>query len=164
MTATRRQFLTGRITDPAPEFRPPWTTDADVRARCTGCGDCARACGQGIVEMVSDLPRIRFAGQECTFCGDCVSACPEDVFDKEAARPWPVTVELGAGCLLPAGIACRVCTDACDQTALRFDLRVRPVGAILVDVTACTGCAACLPACPTGSLTLRDDRMKEAAA
>lgn len=163
MAATRRQFLSGRITAPAPEFRPPWTTDADVRARCTGCAKCAEACSQGIIDMASGLPRIRFSGRECTFCSDCATACPEGVFETDAPRPWPVTVNLGESCLLGAGITCRLCTDACDRTALRFDWRARPVGAILVDATLCTGCAACLPVCPTGCLTLHDDRMTGAA-
>lgn len=114
--------------------------------------------------MSGGLPRIRFSGRECTFCGDCATSCTAGVFAPVAERPWPVTVELGAACLLGAGVACRLCTDACDRGALRFDQSVRPVGAIHVDADACTGCAACLPACPTASLTLRDDRMMETAA
>jgi len=164
MNPSRRQLLTGRIAKPAPEFRPPWTVEARLAALCTRCGDCARACGEGIIDMSGGLPRIRFGGRECTFCGDCASACTVGVFADVTERPWPVTVELGADCLLHAGIACRVCTDACDTAALRFDLRVRPVGAITINAEACTGCAACLPSCPTASLTLHDARMTETAA
>lgn len=164
MNPSRRQLLTGRIAKPAPEFRPPWAVEARLDALCTRCGDCARACGEGIIDMSGGLPRIRFGGRECTFCGDCASACTVGVFADGTERPWPVTVELGADCLLHAGIACRVCTDACDTAALRFDLRVRPVGAITINAEACTGCAACLPSCPTASLTLHDARMTETAA
>lgn len=164
MTPSRRQFLTARLARPAPEFRPPWTDDPRLAARCTRCGDCAQACPQGIIDLGAGLPRIRFDGRDCTFCGDCAAACPADAFGDVAERPWPVTVELGGGCLLPDGIACRLCTDACDRGALRFDLRVRPVGAVRIDAEACTGCAACLPVCPTASLTLHDARMTKASA
>lgn len=164
MNPSRRNFLSGRIARPAPEFRPPWTTDARIAALCTRCGDCAPACPEGIIEMADGHPRIRLAGRECTFCGECASACTAGVFDSSQPRPWPVTVGIGADCLLAAGIACRLCTDACDRGALRFDLRVRPVGAIHVDADACTGCGACLPACPSQSLTLHDARLTESAA
>lgn len=164
MSRTRRQILTGRIAKPAPQFRPPWTTEARIADLCTRCGDCAPACPQGIIEIVEGFPRINFGGGECSFCGDCAKACTAGVFQPDLPRPWPVTVEIGASCLLGAGIACQLCTDVCDSRALRFDLRVRPVGAIFVDAEACTGCGACLPVCPSGSLLLRDDRLTERAA
>lgn len=162
MNPSRRQILTGRVAKVPPEFRPPWTDEARLAARCTRCGDCARACGEGIIDMSGGLPRIRFGGRECTFCTDCAQACTAGVFRDVAERPWDVTVDLGENCLMRAGIACRVCTDACDRAALRFDISVRPVGAIRIDADACTGCGACLPACPTGALILKDARMAEA--
>ena len=163
MNPSRRQLLTGRIAKSAPELRPPWTVEIRLTELCTRCGDCARACTQGIIDMSGGLPRIRFGGQECTFCGDCATACAAGVFANTDTRPWTVTADIRTGCLLSAGIACRLCTDACDRAALRFDPRVRPVGEVRVDAEACTGCAACLSACPTGSLTLNDPRMTEAA-
>lgn len=163
MNPSRRHLLTGRIAGKVPEFRPPWTVETRLAALCTGCGDCARACGEGIIDMSGGMPRIRFGGRECTFCGACAAACEAGVFADTRTAPWPVTVSLGGGCLQASGIACRLCTDACDHAALRFDSRTRPVGAIDVDADACTGCAACLPVCPTGSLTLHDARMTEAA-
>lgn len=163
MNPSRRQLLTGRIARPAPEFRPPWTTETNLAAACTRCGDCARACPQGIIDLSAGLPRIRFDGRDCTFCGECAAACQTGAFGDTAATPWPVTVALGAGCLMPAGIACRLCTDACDRGALGFDMALRPVGGIAVVADACTGCGACLPVCPTGRLTLHDARMTEAA-
>lgn len=164
MSQTRRHILTGRMSRPAPEFRPPWTTEARITALCTRCGDCAPACPQGIIEIADGHPRIRMNGSECTFCGDCAAACKAEVFQTDLPRPWPVRVEMGNGCLLGAGITCQLCTDACDSRALRFDLRVRPVGGIEIKADACTGCGACLAVCPTGSLRLHDDRMTERAA
>lgn len=164
MTPSRRHFLTGRVARPLPEFRPPWTEDARIGNLCTRCGDCARACPEGIIEMADGYPRIRFAGRECTFCGACAEACTAGVFVTDQPRAWPVTVELGGGCLMDSGIACRLCTDVCDRAALRFDAWARPVGAIRIDTDACTGCGACLPVCPTASLTLHDYRLTGKAA
>jgi ferredoxin-type protein NapF len=156
---SRRQFLTGRPLRPVAEFRPPWTDERSVTSRCTGCGDCIAACGERILEAgPGGLPRVHFQGGECTFCGDCAAACDEGVFLANLAEPWPVTVAMTGTCLLSAGIACRLCTDACTESALRFDLSVRPVGAIRIDADACTGCGACLSSCPSHSLALQDPR------
>lgn len=45
--------------------------------KCTGCGECIRACGEefieglpGFIHMIEDL--------DCTKCGRCMEACPED--------------------------------------------------------------------------------------
>ena len=156
---SRRQFLTARPNRPAAEFRPPWTDERLLASRCTGCGGCIAACGERILEPgAGGLPRVSFNGGECTFCGACAAACDEGAFLADLAKPWPVTVVMANTCLLSAGIACGLCTDACAQTALRLDLSVRPVGAIHIDADACTGCGACLSACPNKSLALHDAR------
>ncbi|GGW34750.1 nitrate reductase [Gemmobacter lanyuensis] len=161
MTASRRQFLTGRVAKPAPEFRPPWTSELRLAQHCTACGDCAPACPEGIIEIKDGRPRIRLNGAACSFCGACATACTAGAFDRDQPEPWPVRVEVGPSCLLAAGIACQLCTDACDSAALRIDLRVRPVGAIRIDAAACTGCGACLAVCPGAALQLRDDRLTQ---
>ncbi|HRK42315.1 MAG TPA: 4Fe-4S dicluster domain-containing protein [Gemmobacter sp.] len=69
-------------------------------------------------------------------------------------RPQAPRIAMTGRCLLVAGISCRLCTDACPTTALRFDPTARPVGAIRIDASACTSCGDCLPPCPTRALTL----------
>lgn len=46
---------------------------------------------------------------------------------------------------------CDECVQACPFAAIRIDVRSSAV--VAVDPEACTGCAACVGACPTGALT-----------
>lgn len=124
-----------------------------------------QACPEGIIGFDGgNRPLIRFHGGECTFCMACAESCPEPVFDLTQAAPWPVTVSITDSCLNTAGIACQLCTDSCDPQALRMDLSVRPVGAIQLDVDACTGCGACLGSCPNDAIALNDPRQQRSHA
>ncbi|AHD02441.1 ferredoxin-type protein NapF [Leisingera methylohalidivorans] len=162
---SRRAFLTGKVARPDPEFRPPWTDEERVQGDCTSCNACGEACPEGIIEFDSrGRPRINFRGGECTFCAACAEACPESVFDLALPIPWPVTVQITSNCLNADGIACQLCTDICDPCALRMDLSVRPVGAIQVDAGACTGCGACLAACPNNAIAFCDPRQQRTSA
>lgn len=135
--------------------RPPWTTEASVRESCTSCGDCIRACPEAIlIPGPAGTPGLDFTRGECTFCADCANACGEDVFFDITEMPWTLTAEIGSACLLTQGVSCRACSDFCETEALRFDLRAGPVGTINVDAAACTGCGACVAACPVGTITV----------
>jgi len=163
---SRRDFLRGgsKAQVRAPVFRPPWTDDARVLAQCSACGDCLRACPQNILYADRNgRPAVSFRERECTFCGACADACPEPVFDIRRARPWPVKVSVSGACLLMSGVTCQSCTDACDASALRFDMRVRPSGAIRIDPDACTGCGACIAVCPVSAVEVCDGRQGAAA-
>ena len=165
-TLTRRDFLRGgsKAQDRAPAVRPPWTDDAQVLASCTACGDCLSACPQSILYADGNgRPAVSFRERECTFCGACAEACSESVFDIRRGRPWPLKVSISGGCLLTSGVTCQTCTDACDASALRFDMRARPSGAVRIDLDACTGCGACITVCPVSAVEISDGR-REAAA
>ncbi len=45
---------------------------------CTRCGDCARECPYGIIELAGERRPAHVAGSEarCTACGHCVAICP----------------------------------------------------------------------------------------
>ena len=148
----RRSLLTGRV----PVQRPPWTDEARVRAHCTSCGKCVSACPEGIlVNGPAGTPAVDFNRGACTFCEACAGACDDHVFRDTAETPWSLTADVGQQCLLSAGIACRTCTDACDEGALRFDLCGGGVGTVVMSPDLCTGCGGCLGVCPVDAISLK---------
>ena len=146
-------------------LRPPWTNEATVRNNCVSCGACIRACPEAIlIEGPARTPVVNFHQGECTFCAACADACPEPVFRDTTTTPWLIKARISDQCLLMRGVECRSCTDMCEPRALRFDLRVRPLGAITLDNDACTGCGACVAACPVSAITIQPIPIKEVRA
>ena len=136
-------------------LRPPWTNQALVREHCTSCGDCIKACPEGILTSgPAGTPNIDFAAGACTFCGECAASCQEGVFRDTDLPPWTMQAAVGEGCLLNAGISCQSCTDACDETALSFNMRAGSVGRIDVMADRCTACGACVSVCPVRAIDI----------
>jgi len=137
---------------------PPWTTRKHLAESCTGCGNCVDACPEEIISLGPDgLPVLSFDEAGCTFCRACVMACEEPVFSPFDTQPFPHRISVGANCLSNSGVACQSCADACPSGALDFDLRVRPVGAVVVKPEKCTGCGMCQSVCPVAALEARQD-------
>lgn len=165
MVDPRRRFLlkgdlraAGEATPRVPD-RPPWARrpDADFTARCTRCGDCVRACPQGVLHPGDGgFPEIRFAERGCSLCGDCATACAAGAIDR-AARPdaFDWRVQVADTCLNRRGVECRVCGDVCDARALRFVPAPGGVSRLVADTQACTGCGDCVGVCPVGAIALR---------
>ncbi|EAV41905.1 Iron sulfur protein [Roseibium aggregatum IAM 12614] len=154
-SASRRAFLKLPSQPDINRLRPPWTDEALVAARCTGCNACSKACPESILRPDDTVrPEVVFDGGECTFCGKCADACAQDVFDTERTPAWPMKAEFQPGCLQDHGIACQVCRDICPTSAIRIDLTKRPFGRLRIETDACTGCGACLPVCPQDALAI----------
>ncbi|MDO5631083.1 MAG: ferredoxin-type protein NapF [Paracoccus sp. (in: a-proteobacteria)] len=153
MSATpsaRRNFLRGRfqrLDDDA--MQPPWAV-ADMVDLCTSCGDCARACPQGIILRDADhRPVVDLHRDACTFCRACADACETGALDPALPLDWPwranVTLD---NCLSAQGVYCRACEDSCDALAIRFRLAVGGRSLPIIDFGQCTGCGACASVCP----------------
>ena len=150
----RRNFLTGRRLSLPDRPRPPWARAASVAAACTGCGACVPACPQGIVALdETGRPALDFSGSECSFCGACAEACPEPVFDR-AIPAFEHRAVIGADCFAGRGIVCQSCGDACPESAIRF--RPRLGGPALPELATdrCSGCGACVSACPAQAIAI----------
>jgi ferredoxin-type protein NapF len=155
---SRRDFLRGDLRKVSIPIRPPWALDdAAFVSGCTRCLACAMACPQEIiVGGAGGFPEVDFLRGECTFCGDCVPACEAGVLSRAQwvaeASPWEVRTVVNRSCFNHHGVFCRVCADRCICGAIRF----QPVrgGAFLprVDDGRCTGCGACIAACPAAAL------------
>lgn len=145
----RRSFLRGRFV-PDDNLRPPWSRESSIMDACTGCGDCAPACPQNIILLEMGRPVVAFSS-ECTFCGACADACPEPVFDR-SARAFPHVAAIGQACFPARGIVCQSCGDACPETAIRFAMRLGGPALPELDTDRCTGCGACIAACPAGAI------------
>lgn len=151
----RRSFLTGRRALPLPEaVRPPWSRAASIAAACSGCGACVAACPQHIIGLDAEgRPVLSFAESACSFCGACAEACPEPVFDR-LLPAFEHVAAVGAVCFAGRGIVCQSCGDACPDGAIRF--RPRLGGPALPELAAdrCTGCGACIAACPARAIAV----------
>lgn len=146
----RRNLIFGRrLSTP---LRPPWSTEAAILSACTGCGDCARSCPSGIIEMgAGSYPEIRLEKAECTFCGRCAEVCRADVFDL-ARAPFRHTISIGERCLSRTGVECRSCQDACPEAAICFRPRLANSAEPVLDADLCSGCGACLAQCPVNAI------------
>ena len=145
----RRSFLRGRL---SPDYlvRPPWTRENALRDACTACGACVEACPQNIIALGNGLPVITFT-DECTACGRCADACEEPIFDR-ALAPFPHVAAISPGCFAVRGIVCQSCGDACPEMAIRFDLRMGGPALPSIHAERCTGCGACIAACPADAI------------
>ncbi len=152
----RRGLFRGITGTPAPQ-RPPWALpEHQFTSACDGCGACIGACPQAIlVPAAGGLPGVDFSRGGCTFCGKCVDACDRKAFSARASHAaWDLQAWISPACLEPQGITCRVCETACDEAALRFRPMTGGRAQVIVVRDRCTGCGACVAACPVDAIQI----------
>lgn len=151
---SRRAFLLGRRAAPA-ALRPPWAlAETDFLQRCTRCAACVTACPEQVLQHdTQGYPRFLPQRGECTFCGDCAAACGPGALDAARPQPWDYRARVGTACLAHRGVVCQACRDACASQAIRFAPAAVPAAPQL-DLARCSGCGACVGACPVNALVL----------
>jgi ferredoxin-type protein NapF len=158
----RRSFLRGRLTEaaapraPAAQ-RPPWALAPDrFIEQCDRCRACIEACPQGVLKPGDGgFPEVDFSRRGCDFCGACEAACKPRALDRAAAPAWTGwQARIAPHCLALRKIECRVCADACDARAIRFQPAPGGISRMRFDPAACTACGECVSVCPAGALTV----------
>lgn len=161
----RTIFARSEVRSPPP--RPPWAVaEGTFTERCSGCGDCIRACPQSIlVAGRGRLPVIDFARGGCTFCGACADACAVSCFEpspREAA--WSNRATASSDCIEMQGVMCRACEAACETDAIRFRPRIGGGSTITIAAETCTGCGACVSRCPASAIAVAPNQIQGVAA
>ncbi len=153
---SRRAFLTAKVVRPALPRPLGALAEAQFAELCTGCGDCARICPEGIIMRDgAELPVMDLNAGACTFCGACTEACETGALVPGQAWLWRARVD--EACMSRQGIACRACEDHCDAQAIRFRLITGGRAEPRIETGLCTGCGACIASCPTGAITLHQN-------
>lgn len=153
----RRAFLSARILrDDSRAIRPPGAATAGFSDLCTRCGDCLKACPEHVISFdTNGFPVIGADAGTCTFCGECATSCPTPALVPEHVADWPWRAEIAASsCLSMNGVSCRLCQDNCELGAIRFRLRLGGRAEPALETELCTGCNACVTACPAGAIAL----------
>ncbi|HAI49842.1 MAG TPA: ferredoxin-type protein NapF, partial [Enterobacteriaceae bacterium] len=114
------------------------------------------ACQTHVLTMgAGGFPKMDFDQAECTFCYACAAHCPENLFLPQSVAPWDYQLSISERCLAQRQVECRCCQDACEVQAIRFRPTLNGIARPEPDVSSCTTCGACIPACPVSAITLR---------
>lgn len=160
---SRRQIFRRFIADKPGSVRlPPWAT-VNFFDRCDRCDKCIHACEEKILfRGDGGFPNVTFVDSGCIFCADCLSACPTGALQHEAPtdnNAWKWTARIKDNCLSLNGITCRSCGDACDESLIRFSLRLGGRAVPEIDSEKCTGCGFCIGVCPVKAIDLVDEAL-----
>ena len=147
---SRRNLLRGKSVSAPQPIRPPGAgAEPEFIQRCTGCGDCVAACPEHIIIAGSgNYPEVDFRRGECTFCLQCIASCREQALLQPFESRWRIRLVVSDACLAKRQIVCQSCGDACAADAVRFQPRLGSVATPDISEDLCTGCGACVAACP----------------
>lgn len=148
--------MRGRVAPGRANPRPPWAgAEPEFVVRCTRCDACIDACPEHILARgAGGFPEVDFTSGGCTFCGRCVDACEPHALERTDRPPWALKASIAAGCLALNRVVCSVCAERCEVRAIRFRPALGAAPTPTIDAATCTGCGACVAACPVSAISL----------
>lgn len=138
-----------------PPIRPPGSLpELQFNDACTVCGDCIEKCPENIIiSGPGGYPEIDFRLGECTFCNACIDVCEEGALSHSVQPGLQIQLIIDDNCLPRHQVVCQSCGDACEADAIRFQPRLGVVSVPKIIDESCTGCGACISACPAAALS-----------
>lgn len=135
-------------------IRPPGALpEPKFQSQCTTCDECVTACPEAIIVRGSGgFPEVDFRRGECTFCMRCVDVCADGALSRTTEPVWQLEVRVLDKCLARRQVICQTCADVCDTEAIRFHPQLGTVATPRISHDVCTGCGACIAACPENAL------------
>ena len=82
---------------------------------------------------------------------------PDYPLSGHRQAPWSIRARIGSACLAVQGVLCRLCEEPCEETAIRFRPALGGYALPEIDGEACSGCGACVSACPAQAIEMVGD-------
>jgi len=82
----------------------------------------------------------------------CVDVCADGALSETKRPLWRLELRVLDRCLARRQVVCQTCADVCEAEAIRFVPQLGSVATPQIDDDTCTGCGACIAACPENAL------------
>lgn len=136
--------------EPRMNARPPFAVEESMFVRlCDGCGQCAAACPNQIIEMTGGVAAIDISYAFCDLCGQCQQACPTLALSGQKISTGLVAT-VSNSCENLYGY-CGSCEDSCQYGALIWQDDAKP----FIDADKCNGCGQCAQSCYTSMISFQ---------
>lgn len=144
----RHVFPATKSTIEKTQSRPPFSAREDLfSAVCNGCGECASACPNGLIQLKQQQATLEIDYAPCDLCGKCAEVCPTNALHPNFPADTLLRPQFSSACLILQNQTCPDCQTACPQQAIS--------GTLEIDNERCNGCGECKITCFVAAITLK---------